>query len=101
MFIATGAVSLVTAGLIISVFKIPLSGPQVAVGLMVISAVVLLNGQYGKAEKIVKILVIVFSLLVVVATLFSLPLLGSDDRGVMATLTPDRSLAIFIIAMAG
>ncbi len=101
MFIATGAVSLVTAGLIISVFKIPLSGPQVAVGLMVISAVVLLNGQYGKAEKIVKVLVIVFSVLVVTATLFSLPLLGSDDRGVMATLTPDRSLAIFIIAMAG
>ncbi len=101
MFIATGAVSLVTAGLIISVFKIPLSGPQVAVGLMVISAAVLLNGQYGKAEKIVKILVIVFSVLVVTATLFSLPLLGSDDRGVMATLTPDRSLAIFIIAMAG
>jgi hypothetical protein len=46
MFIATGAISLVTAGLIISVFKIPLSGPQVAVGLMILSAVVLLNGHY-------------------------------------------------------
>jgi Mn2+/Fe2+ NRAMP family transporter len=38
---------------------------------------------------------------VLAATLFSLPLLGSDDRGVMATLTPDLSLAIFVIAMAG
>ena len=101
MFIATGAVSLVTAGLIISVFKIPLSGPQVAVGLLIFSAVILLNGHYAKAEKIVKILVLAFSVLVVAATLFSLPLLGSDDRGVMAVLTPDRSLAIFIIAMAG
>jgi Mn2+/Fe2+ NRAMP family transporter len=101
MFIATGAVSLVTAGLLISVFNIPLSGPQVAVGLMVFSAVVLLNGQYVKAEKIVKILVLAFSVLVVAATLFSLPLIGGDERGVMATLTPDRSLAIFIIAMAG
>jgi len=101
MFIATGAVSLVTAGLMISVFNIPLSGPQVAVGLMVISAVVLLNGQYMKAEKIVKILVLAFSVLVIAATLFSLPLLGGDDRGVMATLTPDRSLAVFVIAMAG
>ena len=101
MFIATGAVTLVTAGLIISVFKIPLSGPQVAVGLMVLSAIVLLNGQYVKAEKIVKILVLAFSVLVVAATLFSLPLIGGDERGVMAALTPDRSLAVFIIAMAG
>ena len=101
MFIATGAVSLVTAGLMISVFNIPLSGPQVAVGLMVFSAVVLLNGQYVKAEKIVKILVLAFSVLVVAATLFSLPLIGGNERGVMATLTPDRSLAIFVIAMAG
>jgi len=101
MFIATGAVSMVTAGLIISVFKIPFSGPQVAVALMVLSAVVLLNGQYSKAEKLVKILVLLFSILAVAATLFSLPLLGSDGRGVMAALTPDRGLAVFVIAMAG
>ncbi len=101
MFIATGAVSLVTAGLIISVFEIPFSGPQVAVGLMVISAIVLLNGQYAKAERLVKILVLAFSVLAVAATLFALPLLGSSERGMLATLTPDRSLAVFIIAMAG
>jgi Mn2+/Fe2+ NRAMP family transporter len=101
MFIATGAVSLVTAGLIISVFEIPLPGPQVAVGLMVISAIVLLNGQYAKAERLVKVLVLAFSVLAVAATLFSLPLIGSDERGVLAALTPDRSLAIFVIAMAG
>ena len=31
MFIATSAVALVTAGLLISVFKLPFSGPQVAI----------------------------------------------------------------------
>jgi Mn2+/Fe2+ NRAMP family transporter len=101
MFIATGAVSLVTAGLIISVFEIPFSGPQVAVGLLVISAIVLLNGQYARAERLVKILVLAFSVLAVTATLFALPLLGSGGRGMLATLAPDRSLAIFVIAMAG
>ena len=101
MFIATGAVTMVTAGLIISVFKIPLSGPQVAVALMVISAIVLLNGQYARAEKLVKVLVLVFSVLAISATLFSLPLLGGNDREMFATLTPDRSLAVFVIAMAG
>jgi len=49
----------------------------------------------------VKILVLTFSVLVFAAMLFSLPLLGGDERGVVATLTPDRSLAVFIIAMAG
>jgi Mn2+/Fe2+ NRAMP family transporter len=101
MFIATGAVALVTAGLIISVFGLPFSGPQVAVGLMVISAAILINGQYSRAERIVKVLVLVFTVLAVVATVFSLPLLGSGDRGVLAALTPDRSLALFVIAMAG
>jgi len=101
MFIATGAVSLVTAGLIVSVFKVPLSGPQVAVGLLILSAIVLLNGQYARAEKLVKVLVLAFSVLAIAATIFSIPLLGSDDRGMLATLTPDRSLAIFVIAMAG
>ncbi|MCH8070473.1 MAG: divalent metal cation transporter [Proteobacteria bacterium] len=101
MFIATSIISLVTAGLIISVFNIPFSAPQVAVGLMVISAVILMNGQYAKAEKIVKVLVLVFSVLAIAATLFALPLLGSDDRELFATLTPDRSLAIFVIALAG
>lgn len=101
MFIATGAVSLVTAGLLISVFDIPFSGPQVAVGLMIVSAIVLLHGQYAKAEKLVKFLVLTFSVLAVAATVFSLPLIGSDEREVFATLTLDRSLAIFVIAMAG
>ena len=101
MFIATGAVSLVTAGLIISVFDLPYSGPQVAVGLMVISAVILINGQYARAERIVKILVLVFSVLAVLTTLLSLPLIGNEGRAVFAELTPDRSLALFVIAMAG
>jgi Mn2+/Fe2+ NRAMP family transporter len=36
MFIASGAVSLVTAGLFISVFNLPFSGPVVAVAIMVV-----------------------------------------------------------------
>lgn len=101
MFIATGAVALVTAGLIISVFKLPFSGPQVAVALMVTTALILMNGQYARAERLVKILVLVFSVLAFVATLLALPQLGSDGRGILGELTPDRSLALFVIAMAG
>ena len=101
MFIATGAVALVTAGLVISVFDLPFTGPQVAVALMIISALILMNGQYAKAERIIKILVLLFSILALLTTFLALPLLGSDDRGVLAELTPDRSFALFVIAMAG
>ena len=101
MFIATGAVAMVAAGLVISVFDLPYSGPQVAVVLMILSAAILLNGQYERAERLVKTLVLGFSLLAILCTLFAFPMLGSDGRGVLAELTPDRSLALFAIAMAG
>jgi Mn2+/Fe2+ NRAMP family transporter len=101
MFIASGAVSLVTAGLFISIFNLPFSGPVVAVAIMIVSAAILLNGHYAKAERIVKVFVLVFSLLVVAAMLFAMPLLGSDGRDLYAQLTPSRSLGIFVIAIAG
>jgi Mn2+/Fe2+ NRAMP family transporter len=101
MFIATSAVSLVTAGLLISVFDLPFSGPQVAIGVAVVSALVLLNGRYAKAERLIKILVVSFSVLTIIAMLVALPLLGSESRALFADVSPSRSLAIFVIAIAG
>lgn len=101
MFIATSAVSLVTAGLLISVFDLPFSGPHVAIGVAVLSAVFLFNGRYGKAERLIKVLVVSFSVLTIVATLIALPLLGGGDRELFAEITPSRSLAVFVIAVAG
>ena len=50
MFIAPAAVALVTAGLVVSIFGLPYSAPMVAVGLLIVSALVLLNGHYMKAR---------------------------------------------------
>lgn len=101
MFIATSAVSLVTAGLLISVFNLPFNGPHVAIGITVVSALVLLNGQYAKAERIVKTLVIAFSVLTITAMFLAFPLLGTEGRDLFAEITPGRTLAVFIIAIAG
>lgn len=101
MFVATSAVSLVTAGLLISVFDLPFSGPHVAIGVAALSALVLLNGRYAKAEKLIKILVVSFSLLTIVAMLLALPLLGAGDRDLFAEIMPSRALAVFVIAIAG
>ena len=101
MFIATSAVAMLTSGLLISIFGISFPAPQVAVGLTVVTALVLANGHYAKAEGIVKVLVLAFSALTIVTMLLALPLIGSEDRAVFAELTPSRSLAVFMIAMAG
>ncbi len=101
MFIATAAVSLVTAGLVVSVFGLPLAGPHVAIGIVVLSALLLLNGRYAKAEKLIKVLVVAFSVLTLVAMVLALPMLGEGGRDLFAEITPSRSLAVFVIAMAG
>jgi len=101
MFIATSAVALMTAGLLVSIFDLSWSGPQIAVAITVVTAIVLANGHYTRAERLVKVLVIVFSILTLLTTVFAMPLLGSDGREIFATLTPDRSLAVFLIAVAG
>lgn len=101
MFVATSAVALVTAGLLISVFKLPFSGPHVAIVVTMLSALILLNGNYSKAEKIVKTLVFSFSALAVIAMLLALPKLGSGGRDLFAVITPSQSIAVFVIAIAG
>jgi Mn2+/Fe2+ NRAMP family transporter len=97
MFTAAAAVALVMAGLLISIFDLPLTGPQVAIGLMVVSALILVNGQYTRTERIVKFLVLAFSVFIVVATIASLPQIGAGERAVFAGLEPSRALVAFAI----
>ena len=101
MFIATAAVALVTAGLLISILHLPFSGPAVALGIVIVSAALLVNGQYARAERIVKILVVLFSLFAALAALLALPGLGSDGRGVFGAVSYDHSLVTFLIAVTG
>ena len=101
MFIATSAVAMLTAGLLIEVLNLSVPTPFVAVGITVATGLVLANGVYSKAEGIVKVLVLAFSVLAVVTMLFALPLLGADDRPIFAELTASRSLGVFMIAVAG
>lgn len=101
IFIATTAVALVTAGLFISVFGLDFSGPQVGIVLALVTAAILLNGHYRRAELIVKSLVLTFTVLVIVATVLALPELGSNRRGVFGDISPSESTTTFAIAMAG
>lgn len=101
MFSATAAVALVSAGLFVSVLGLPLSGPQVAVGLLIVSGLLLYKGQYTRAERIIKVLVIAFSVLAVIAMFSSIPQIGSNGRAVFAELSITETNILFIIALAG
>ncbi|MEJ2128483.1 MAG: divalent metal cation transporter [Woeseiaceae bacterium] len=101
LFIATSAVSLVTAGLFISVFNMPFSGPQVAVGLCLVTALILINGNYRKAETVVKVMVLLFSVLTVLATIIAVPELGSNGRDILGGITRSHETTSFAIAMTG
>ncbi len=100
-FIATSAVALVTAGLFINIFDVSYTAPQVAIVITLFSAVILMNGQYAKAENIVRFLVLIFSLLTLAAVIFAIPILGSNDRAIFAEIDMNMELSLFIIAVAG
>ena len=60
-----------------------------------------MNGQYAKAENIVRFLVLIFSLLTLAAVIFAIPILGSNDRAILAEIDMNMELSLFIIAVAG
>ena len=101
MFSATAAVALVAAGLFISVLNLPLTGPQAAIGLLIVSALILYKGQYTRAERIIKVLVIIFSVLAVIAMVSAVPEIGAEGRAIFADISLTQANLVFIIALAG
>jgi Mn2+/Fe2+ NRAMP family transporter len=101
MFVATAALSLVTAGMLIATFDLPFTASQVSVAVLVASALLLLNGSYAKSEGIIKVLVLIFTIFTVLSTLIVLPVLGSEGRDLFGSITLDQSMMLFVIAMAG
>ena len=101
MLVGASAVSLVTAGVLISVFDLPISGSTGAIIVAIISALVLISGRYANAEKLVKVLVIAFSILTLLATAVAVTQLGSNDRAIFSSFTLDWTAIAFIVAMTG
>lgn len=101
MLVGASAVSLVTAGILISVFDLPISGATGAISVAIISALILISGRYSNAEKLVKVLVIAFSILTVLATVVAVGELGTGGRDVFSDFSIDWTAVGFIVAMTG
>ena len=48
-----------------------------------------------------RFLVLIFSLLTLAAVIFAIPILGSNDRAILAEIDMNMELSLFIIAVAG
>ena len=101
MFIASAAVSLVTAAIIQSVFGLELNVVAIASGLIALCGAILIVGKYRTFENITKVFVAVFIIGVLVAAALAVPQLEWARAEVFAPLTFDRTTLLFMIAAAG
>lgn len=94
------AVSLVAAGMALSLLGIELSEIVVTMAIVLVCSVALAIGRYRLLEQLCKVFVVLFAVLTVVAALAVLPGLGGD-RALAAPLAPTRDNLFFSVAVAG
>lgn len=94
------AVSLVAAGMTLNLLGLSANEVTATMLIVIVSSVALALGRYRLLEDVCKLFVVVFAVLVVVATVASLGLLG-DGQGLAAPIAPTRQNLSFAVAVAG
>jgi Mn2+/Fe2+ NRAMP family transporter len=102
MFAVQAGVTVVTAGLAKAAFGMPGTPVQISAGLLAVCGVVLGVGRYHWLDKIVKVLVAVFTVTTVAATALVLPRIdfGSADFW-LAPSQMDHKTIMFVAALVG
>ncbi len=101
MLVGTSAVALVTSGILQNVLGLSIAGPGVPIAIIILTALVLINGSYVRVERLMKVMVVLFSIVTVIATLMAVPRLAAGDKGVFAPLEFDLTTLAFLIALTG
>lgn len=101
MFIATAAVSLVTAGIVKNVFAIEVSTLLVITVLIVTAFFLLASFGYSFFEKLVICMVILFTIMSLAASGIALPTAFTENDNIMPDLVWSPAVILFLIAMAG
>jgi Mn2+/Fe2+ NRAMP family transporter len=91
----------VTSGVLSNAIGMSSPGAAVPVAVVTITALMLLNGRYVRVESLAKILVMVFTVLTLLATVVAVPRLFDAERAVAATLKLDVDTVAFLLAMTG
>ena len=101
MFVGAAAVGLVSAGLVKTVFALDVDSTRIASILLIACGAVLILGNYRGFERLIKILVALFTVAILCATALALPAL---DRSTVSFALPaemDIRTILFIVALAG
>ena len=101
MAIITAAVVLVTAGALNVLLGTHIAANNLAILLMVPTVAILVIGGYNYLEKIVKILVLVFTFLMLFATANTLPNLNVEELNLFSLSAYSASNVFFLAALIG
>ncbi len=101
MLVGTTAVALVTSGILQNILGTTMTGPAVPIAVIVTTALILINGSYVRVERLMKIMVVAFSIITVIATLMAFPRLAASEHSVFAPFQLDMTTVAFLIALTG
>lgn len=101
MFIATSAVALITGGIAKHLLPIDIDVSSVASLILLAGATILISGKYHLLEGITKLLVALFSVVILLATVLTVPDLQTTEIELLPIVDVDIRTILFIIALAG
>ncbi len=99
--VATSAASLVTSGIIKSVFKLSMETTVLSMLLLFITIAILAIGKYKALESFCKILVIGFCITTLITTFIALVGFESSTMEPISELAFDRPTTLFLVSIAG
>lgn len=101
MFIATAAVTLVTAGLLASVLQINTNIQVLSIGLLISFSLLIMIGKYRLFELITKTMVLLFFVLTLFSTLLVIIKIPGLDQDFLPPVSLNDKTILFLIAVAG
>lgn len=101
MFTVQAAVTVVTAGLAISLMSLPKDPVLVSGGLLVLCALLLGFGRYKLLDRVTKVLVALLTVSTVTATVMVLPRIDPSTLVAWGALTEDPKTLFFLAALVG
>jgi len=101
MFIATSVIALITGGILNHIIPTGLSSVTLAYLILVGGAISLMAGHYHLLERVSKIFMVIFTVIIIAAGLATAPDLQVAPRELLPVMEMDTKTILFIIALAG
>lgn len=101
MMVATSAVALVTSGIFNNIYESGLSDIWLSFLLLISCAILLISGRYKLFENVTKVVVLLFTAIVILTTILAIPELNWQADKLGRPVVFDQQTIFFMIAIAG